>query len=295
MKNFAVLRLIFLSLIIKAAVTLKRHPGNCIDTWIRVWAVWNSFKLGKARAIQLFVNPISSIRYFEFEFSKHHLQSNAPKRILDVSSPRAFAFYICKKVSTSTYTMINPDRIDRQETLIQKKALNINNLNVLDGDATKLKFADNKFDAVISISVIEHINGNGDMKAMKEFWRVLTPGGKLILTTHIAKQKRVEYREHDQYNLSRHKKSKYFFQRVYDSESFNKRILSRLPVKPIDQKIWGEKVNGWFDAYINRWIKNGIEETIYDPWYMATKFKTFESINQLPGIGVIGIAVIKPS
>ena len=190
--------------------------------------------------------------------------------------------------------MINPDRNDRQETVMQKKTLNVNNLKVLDGDATKLEFPDNIFDTVISISVIEHINGNGDSKAMQEFWRVLIPGGKLILTTHIAKQKRVEYRDHDQYNISRHKKSKYFFQRVYDSESFNERILSQLPVKPIDQKIWGEKEKGWFDAYIDRWIKNGIEETIYDPWYMATKFTSFDSINQLPGIGVIGIAVIKP-
>lgn len=294
MKNFAVLRLILLSLLIKATATLKRIPSNRIDTWIRIWAARNFLKLGYARALQLFVSPISSIRYFEFDFSIRHMKSNINQRILDVSSPRALALYFCKTFQSVNYTMINPDNKDRQETDIQARALEINNFKVMDQDATKLEFPDNIFDTVVSISVIEHIKGNGDSKAIQEFWRVLTPGGKLILTTHISKQKRVEYRDHDQYNLSRHKKSKYFFQRVYDEESFKERILSHIPIKPSAQAIWGEKEKGWFDAYINRWISHGIEETAYDPWYMSTRFKNFESVNQLPGIGVIGVVFEKP-
>ena len=49
------------------------------------------------------------------------------------------------------------------------------------GDATKIPFLDASFDAVTMFDVIEHVPD--DAKAMSEAWRVLRPGGALLLST----------------------------------------------------------------------------------------------------------------
>jgi SAM-dependent methyltransferase len=49
-------------------------------------------------------------------------------------------------------------------------------------DATALTFADGTFDRVFSISTIEHISDDGDVRAAQEMGRVLKPGGRAVLT-----------------------------------------------------------------------------------------------------------------
>ena len=50
-------------------------------------------------------------------------------------------------------------------------------------DITNLKFKDNSFDAIICLHVLEHIHE--DIKAMRELYRVLAPGGWAILQVPI--------------------------------------------------------------------------------------------------------------
>ncbi len=51
--------------------------------------------------------------------------------------------------------------------------------NVFVMDATKLKFPDKKFDVVIASDIVEHIEDHDS--AIREFGRVLKPGGKLLV------------------------------------------------------------------------------------------------------------------
>ena len=55
----------------------------------------------------------------------------------------------------------------------------IKNLDLIQGDAENLDFPDNEFDFVFSISVLEHVKN--PKKALQEMYRVLKPGGKLLL------------------------------------------------------------------------------------------------------------------
>lgn len=51
------------------------------------------------------------------------------------------------------------------------------------GDLAELPFADDTFDQIYCISVIEHLPRSRIQQAMQEFKRVLRTGGKLLLTT----------------------------------------------------------------------------------------------------------------
>ncbi len=48
------------------------------------------------------------------------------------------------------------------------------------GDAQILPFADNKFDLVAVLDVLEHLDN--DCQALREIWRVLKPGGAVVFT-----------------------------------------------------------------------------------------------------------------
>lgn len=57
------------------------------------------------------------------------------------------------------------------------------NVDYIRATLTRLPFADNSFDTVFCISVIEHLSPDGVPAAIQELRRVLRPGGRLLITT----------------------------------------------------------------------------------------------------------------
>src|SRR5690606_22533258 len=133
----------------------------------------------------------------------------------------------------------------------------------------KLNYANESFDAVLSISVIEHINNNGDFNAIKEMWRVLKPSGVLILTFPVSKFFNIEYSESDTYGLNVEQiNDKFFFQRLYDEKSIKERLLNNIQDFTIlEQQIFGETEYGFYSKYSERWKNKGLLETVKDPYY----------------------------
>lgn len=62
-------------------------------------------------------------------------------------------------------------------------------------DLIDLPFKNNEFDKIFCISVIEHVKD--DLKGMEEMFRVLKPGGVLLLTTEVNKRLNKPYSETD--------------------------------------------------------------------------------------------------
>jgi SAM-dependent methyltransferase len=97
-------------------------------------------------------------------------------------------------------------------------------------DATQLQYADESFDHVLCVSVVEHIPGEGDSAAMAEFWRVLRPGGVLHMTTDVAPQTRDILVDRKVYGeASREVDGGVFFARNYSPEDLERRILGSAP------------------------------------------------------------------
>jgi SAM-dependent methyltransferase len=86
-----------------------------------------------------------------------------------------------------------------------------------EADIQQLRFPDNTFDKIISISVMEHIID--DHGALKEMMRVLKPGGLLLMTMEYHPTQRKEYSEVDG-----------SFHRVYDRNDKEK-LLAGLNIE----------------------------------------------------------------
>ncbi len=246
---------------------------------------------------KMLLNPVSIVRYFEFDFVSSSLNLDNGWKVLDISSPYLFGFFQSEKHFLE-YSYINPDEKDLSNVISLSKKMRFSSAYLAQSmNVLKLTFPDNNFDAVISISVIEHIDNEGDSKAMKEIWRVLKPGGIFVFTIPVKNVYEIEYREHDEYNLNRDKiTEKYFFQRIYDDQKIKERLLSSISnYQIISKKIFGCNDSKFYSEYKKRWMKYSYWETVKDPYYITTKFSNFNDINELEDIGVIGLSIKKLS
>lgn len=246
-------------------------------------------------SLKLLLNPVSIVRYFEFDFVNSSLALIDNVKILDVSSPYLFGFYLCKNENIN-YTYINPDKRDLHNVQSLANKLDFSgSYTSLCADARTLDYADNTFDVVLSISVIEHVNSGDDSNVMKELWRVLKPEGLLILTFPVKPIYEEEFSDDDIYKLDGIKKEEgYFFQRLYDEENINQRLLSSITdFEIVDEKVFGETSSDFYNEYKKRWIKYGYSETVKDSYYISKYFRYFNSINELKGIGVMGLTLKK--
>ncbi len=71
-------------------------------------------------------------------------------------------------------------------------------VGVMRGDATRLAFADNSFDRVITSEVLEHIQA--DVDAIAEFVRVLKPGGTFAATVPTWYPEKINWMLSDEYH-----------------------------------------------------------------------------------------------
>ena len=246
-------------------------------------------------SLKLLFNPVSIVRYFEFDFVESCIGNVEDRNILDVSSPYLFGFFISDK-NKCDYHYINPDEKDLENVRSLASKINFaGNYSTDCIDAKNMDFPDNKFDRIVSISVIEHVNNHGDSEVMREMWRVLKPGGFLILTFPVKKEYEEEFISEDIYNLNREKTEReFFFQRYYDEKKIEERLLSSLDnFEIVEKKVFGEITSGFYNEYKKRWEKSGYWETVKDPYYISKHFKYFPGINKLNGLGVMGLTIKK--
>jgi SAM-dependent methyltransferase len=244
---------------------------------------------------RLILNPVSIVRYFEYDFVNSSLNFQNGNKILDVSSPYLFGFYVSNKYQLE-YHYINPDERDLANVNSLSAKMNFKGKYFPKPmDALNLSFPDNYFDKIISISVIEHIKDDGDSNAVKEIWRTLKTGGLFGFTVPVKRIFEIEYRNKDEYNPDKKDKAnKYFFQRIYDKQKIEERLLSSISnYEIIQKKIFGAKEKEFYPGYKARWMKFNYWETVKDPYYIANKFSNFNDIDDLEDIGVIGITIRK--
>lgn len=273
----------------------RKLPGIKFDRFGRKLAFRFLLRKDVKTFADLFCTPVNITRYFEFPFAYSCVDWEKTTRALDISSPRLFMEYALSQNPDLNYDLINPDIGDLETTRRHLGVLgHLNRAHLSSCSAEHLPYPDNNFDLVTSLSVIEHIPGDGDTLAVKEMWRVLKPGGKLVLTFPCSAKHSDEFRSSDTYGLrTTQREGQYFFQRFYDESSIDTRLIAGVGRKPMVESVFGEKERGIFYAYEKRWLENGITETAHDAAHIAKHYSVFENISSLPGMGVCGLCFEK--
>lgn len=270
---------------------LRGAPGlgirsRCTRLGLRAWASDRGF------GYTLMANPLDSVRYFELDFVRSLTRHVRIGSYLDVSSPRLVPLMLLDSHKQLVADLINPIGEDLQGTASLAKALRLSGRcrmqQVLLEDAG---FEPDSFDLITSISVVEHIPD--DHEAIAKMWRLLRPGGRLLVTVPCAAKACEEYTNLDEYKLIEASEGYVYWQRYYDEEALAARIWS-ITGSPRQMRIFGEVRSGIYDENVHQKRTDPAYRFWWEPVMMGRDFRYFDRLEDLPGMGVVGMEFVKP-
>ena len=222
----------------------------------------HGFRLGFKKTVGKITQPINAPsrfpEYCHFETAIQDYLSAAPAgrplKLLDVGSPKLLGLYL-GHTTRADVTLTDISELNVDEYRVMWSALRSNAKGTVTfalQDARSLALPSAEFDVVYSMSVIEHIDGDsGDAEAVREFLRVLRPGGLLVVSVPFGpafiEQRRIGFAGAARRTGDR---EAYFFQRIYDPPAFRKRILD--PSGDLDA------VSVTTVARRHRWLARGV-------------------------------------
>lgn len=125
-------------------------------------------------------------RRFEYPWVNSNLQPFSPNDIVLDAGPgnTALQFLIAKQVEELHSLDIHEPYVEWVAKICEEK--HYDNVFPECGDILHAPYADNYFDKVICISVLEHLPKDQIESAIDELIRVVKPGGKIALTMDIS-------------------------------------------------------------------------------------------------------------
>lgn len=237
--------------------------------------------------------PMDSTRYFEFDVSWDRLHRLPFTRYLDVSSPRLLPFMLMRSNRQAIAEFINPDANDMRDTERFFRAFGVGERCRFNARTVEqASFEPSSFDLITCISVLEHIPADGE--AVERMWSLLRTGGRLVLTLPCMSQPLEQYISDNQYGVLQPGSDGYtFWQRYYDGKRLDEKIF-RITGPPEHMVIFGEKTNGLFfrNATMKR-VLDGRYPFWREPYMMATEYRYYPSLEELPGEGVLFLEFLK--
>jgi len=94
----------------------------------------------------------------------------------------AFQFYLARRAAAVVNLDASQAMLDRTEQIARQT--DQHNLLCRHGDLAQIPYPDGHFTKVFCISVVEHTADPA--RCLEELWRVLAPGGQLVLTLDVA-------------------------------------------------------------------------------------------------------------
>lgn len=182
------------------------------------------------------VVPMDPSRYLELPWAVARLAPAPGETVLDLASPKLLCVVLARRGARVTSVDQLPDEIERWRSIARGEP----NLELRVADGRALPFADASFDHASSISVIEHVGGEGgDAAALTELARCVRPGGRLVLTLPHAAAARIEYRAGSAYvdEGERSIDGAAFFQRWYDDAAVDRLLAAVGSLELVEQDV----------------------------------------------------------
>lgn len=101
--------------------------------------------------------------------------------------------------------------------------------SIIEHDFLSADLPESSFDIITAISVLEHIDGNGDTKAMEKIFRLLKPGGLFLMSSPYNHDKPDDYYVKSSVYGDKSQNGQTFFQRHYGAETLVRRIINVTP------------------------------------------------------------------
>jgi SAM-dependent methyltransferase len=181
---------------------------------------------GVAReAVVRIVVPLDPSRYLELPWALERLEPGWGETVLDLASPKLLAVVLARRGARVTTVDQLESEIETWRTLTEGEE----GLDLVVGDGRAMPFTDESFDHGCSISVIEHVVGEGgDAAALAELARCVRRGGRLVVTLPHAVEARIEYRGTAAYvdEGSRDAAGRAFFQRWYNDDAVSELVAA---------------------------------------------------------------------
>jgi SAM-dependent methyltransferase len=203
------------------------------------------------------LNPLSYPRGIEFALTLRGLRLPRQGRVLDLASPKLLFLWLASHTALAIHaTDILEGFIPPTRHLLERLGLGHEigeRLFLERRDARRLDYAGSSFDAVYSVSVVEHIPDDGDSAALEEIARVLRPGGRACLTVPFrASGYKEEWVASDVFERQRQNRGqRLFFQRRYDDAALERRLLAPSGLRVEEIVYFGEPALP-FDRLWNR-------------------------------------------
>lgn len=172
--------------------------------------------------LKLLVSPVGYWRFFPNAFVLAEFRRKDNPRVLDASSPKLLSLMLADGTASEVYaTDLEDEKIETRWKPLAEAA-GLDNYVVEYQDARRMRYADEFFDLVYSISVIEHIPGDGDADALREFRRVLKPGGVLVVEVPYRREREELFARYDSKGAPLAEPR--FYERHYDDRWLTERL-----------------------------------------------------------------------
>jgi len=200
---------------------------------------------GRAKdALRLVLEPCNYWRNVEVPAVLNHLSVQNGEKVLDIGSPKLPSLFIWSRLGAEVWsTDLFPyffEEYSHYHRCLEGRAKG-SNFHIEAQDARKLTYPDSLFDKVYAISVLEHIEDDGDSIAMKEISRVLKPGGVCCLTVPFAGHYSEETISQEIYYKKPMGGMPVFYQRHYDQEALHARLIGPSGLQLEAVEYYGER------------------------------------------------------
>ena len=127
---------------------------------------------------------LNFVQSLEFRLALEHLAFGGSERVLDVASPKLLAAYLAasQKVASIVMTDLSDPRLEEFRALVPSDQRHRVTCRHVDATALEQVFEPASFDRVYCLTSLQHFPGDGDVLALRQFARVLAPGGRLLVT-----------------------------------------------------------------------------------------------------------------
>ncbi len=220
-------------------------PGRSASAWaggIRIGL--RSIRREPLLGLKRLILPASYWRYAEFRFALQWLPSQAGVRIFDLGSPKDLALMLAADRHAE---VVATDILESATSLAERYARaqgihgsGAGRVHTEQQDGRKLRYESDSFDAAVSISVLEHIPADGDSIAIRELARVTKPGGLIVITVPYDERYRETFVRRGVYERSSDAGQPVFYERHYDRESLERRLIEPSAAKAVALELWGE-------------------------------------------------------